>query len=374
MHCALYGHDVVIPPLLPLTPPIPPDVRNRSTPVLVLLGPPASPFHAKGILNGGLSRRLLGEGMGTRLGGGGNGDRGGLWKEAEADDAVAAGESISEAPKKYTRRSSGEGMGTRGGGGGNGDRGGLWKEAEADDAVAAAGGATGEAVGEAGGWRGNVTRVGSVEGRRGAKEGQGMGAAGMGAAGMGAAGNLMGESGMAGSGMGAAGMGGAGSGFDRETVRGAFMEMVGVSNPKGWAMLQLTPDAAREAMQDAVFCVCLPDASHWLEIVCMAQAVLNGCIPVTFFHHYQHPWLHSLPFSAFSLNIDPMDVHETAMRLDVMLVDMSLLWRMQTELHSVQQRLLYNESAPISAVDQVFTALQNKASMIVYGQPLWNTE
>ncbi|CAI5465124.1 unnamed protein product [Closterium sp. Yama58-4] len=229
--------------------------------------------------------------------------------------------------------------------GGYWDRHGLWKEGEGDD-VAAADGVAGAAV------------EGGAAG--GAGEAREAGAAGE----TGAAGKAVaaGESGKA-EGWREdmprrdEGIGVAGGGFDREAVRGAFMEMMGTSNPKGWALLQLPPHAAAEAIQGAVFCVCLPDASHWHEMVCMAQAVVNGCIPVTFFHHYRHPWLHSLPFSAFSLNIDPMDVHETAMRLDVMLLDMSLVWRMQTELLSVQQRLLYNESAPISAVDQVSDSL-----------------
>ncbi|CAI5985504.1 unnamed protein product [Closterium sp. NIES-65] len=521
MHCASPGNDVIMPPLLPLTPPIPPDARNRSLPVLVLLGPPhrspplpapphhspslsaplASPPPAKDIPNEnptslahakhtptdpigneGLTRRLLGEGV-TRQsgddgnnGGGGDWDRHGLWKEGEA---------TSESTKKSTQKSGDDGKG----GSGYWDRHGLWKEGEGDD-VASADGVAGAAV--EGGAAGGAGETGETR------------AAGEAAA--------AGESGRAegwkedvrrrdeGNGSNE-GMGAAGGGFDREAVRGAFMEMVetsnpkgwallqgfdgeavtvsgafmemvGTSNPKGWALLQLTPHAAAAAMQGAVFCVCLPDASHWHEMVCMAQAVVNGCIPVTFFHHYRHPWLHSLPFSptccipvtffhhyrhpwlhslpfsafslnidpmdvhetamrlnvmlldmntscpilsippsthpalsvahppcsafslnidpmdvhetamrpdvmlldmsllwrmqtelhsvqydAFSLNIDPMDVHETAMRLDVMLLDMSLLWRMQTELHSVQQRLLYNESAPISAVDQVSHSL-----------------
>ncbi|CAI7800153.1 unnamed protein product, partial [Closterium sp. NIES-53] len=379
MHCASPGNDVVMPPLLPLTPPIPPDARNRSLPVLVLLGPPhrsppllappTSPPPAKDIPNAdptsrarakhsptdlkgneGLTGRLLGESVTRPAGDGGNGgggdwDRDGLWKEGEA-----IVESTQELTRKSTRRSSGDGHG-KGSGGGHWDQHSLWKEGEGDD-VAAADGVAGAAA------------EGGAAGRAG-------GAGETGGAGKTAETGAAGEVAAAGKGKGWTeevqrrgegtasdeGMGAAGGGFDREAVRGAFVEMVGTSNPKGWALLQLAPHAAAAAMQGAVFCVCLPDTSHWHEMVCMAQAVVNGCIPVTFFHHYRHPWLHSLPFSAFSLNIDPMDVHETAMRLDVMLLDMSLLWRIQTELHSVQQRLLYNESAPISAVDQVSHSL-----------------
>ena len=49
-------------------------------------------------------------------------------------------------------------------------------------------------------------------------------------------------------------------------------------------------------MRRAVVCICLPHASHRLEMECMARAVLLGCIPVTFFHHYLHPWTHTFPF------------------------------------------------------------------------------
>lgn len=170
------------------------------------------------------------------------------------------------------------------------------------------------------------------------------------------------------------GLQGASFEFDRKAVRGAFLEMVKMSAPKGWVFLERLPDSSVFHMQRAVFCVCLPDASHWLELVCMAQAVLSGCIPITFFHHYLHPWLHALPFSSFSLNIDPMDVHETAMRVEVMLMDASLVWRMQSEVQAVQRRFVYSDTAHSSAIDQVMTALENKASMLLYGQPLWNTE
>ena len=54
--------------------------------------------------------------------------------------------------------------------------------------------------------------------------------------------------------------------------------------------------SAERKMRRAVVCICLPHASHRLEMECMARAVLLGCIPVTFFHHYLHPWTHTFPF------------------------------------------------------------------------------
>ena len=67
------------------------------------------------------------------------------------------------------------------------------------------------------------------------------------------------------------------------------------------------------------------------------------------------PPFHPLPLppSRFSLNIDPMDVHEVAMRLEVIQLDVSMQWKLQAEVASVQASFLYNDTLPQSALHQV---------------------
>lgn len=71
-------------------------------------------------------------------------------------------------------------------------------------------------------------------------------------------------------------------------------------------VVQASVEEAAPEMRRAAMCVCLPDATLWQEVVCMTQAVLSGCIPVTFFHDHLHPWLGTFHFRCPPLPSPPL--------------------------------------------------------------------
>jgi len=74
-------------------------------------------------------------------------------------------------------------------------------------------------------------------------------------------------------------------------------------------MVQASVEEAAPEMRRAAMCVCLPDATLWQEVVCMAQAVLAGCIPITFFHDHLHPWLGTFHFRCALRCPQPLTPH-----------------------------------------------------------------
>ena len=68
----------------------------------------------------------------------------------------------------------------------------------------------------------------------------------------------------------------------------------------------------------------------------LSQALISGCIPVTFFKEHDRPWQDELDWSTFSINIDPDDIPNLARRLAVVYANKTLLRDMQDGVERVQ--------------------------------------
>ncbi|CAI5496692.1 unnamed protein product [Closterium sp. Naga37s-1] len=60
----------------------------------------------------------------------------------------------------------------------------------------------------------------------------------------------------------------------------------------------------------------LQGRSGWVWVIQVNEALISGCIPVTFFRDHDNPWDDELDYSSFSINIDPDDIASLRSRLD----------------------------------------------------------
>ena len=99
-------------------------------------------------------------------------------------------------------------------------------------------------------------------------------------------------------------------------------------------------------MTRSIFCVCPPGVvAHTSRFW---RSLRRGCIPVTFFRAYELPFSSEIDYSAFTVNIQPDNIHTMHSVLAGILHDKNRLRGLQQQVQRVQRMLVWEDDAGIS--------------------------